>query len=84
MTMLIQVLFLAQMAIAPSALPTTTTAAATAPKDKLICHMEDIGQTRIAQRICHTKAQWDQIERETEDDVSANKNKQNDTGNPPE
>ena len=46
--------------------------------------MEDIGQTRIAQRICHTKAQWDQIERETEDDVSANKNKQNDTGNPPE
>jgi len=82
--MLIQVLFLAQMAIAPSALPTTTTAAAAPPKDKLICHMEDIGQTRIAQRICHTKAQWDQIERETEDDVSANKNKQNDTGNPPE
>jgi hypothetical protein len=60
------------------------TAAPPAPKDKLICHMEDIGQTRIAQRICHTKAQWDQIERETEDDVSANKNKQNDTGNPPE
>ena len=82
--MLIQVLLLAQMASAPSALPTTTTAAAAPPKDKLICHMEDIGQTRIAQRICHNKAQWDQIERETEDDVSANKNKQNDTGNPPE
>jgi Spy/CpxP family protein refolding chaperone len=83
MTILIQALLIAQATtVSPS--PAAAASSAQVPKEKLICHMEDIGQTRIAQRICHTKAQWDQIERETEDDVSANKNKQNDTGNPPE
>ena len=83
MTMLIQALLIAQAATAAGP-PSPAASAVAAPKEKLVCHLENVGQSRIAQRICHTKAEWDQIERETEDDVQSNKNRQNDTGNPPE
>ena len=81
--MLVHALLLAQ---AVTAIPASPAPAAAPPpaKEKLICHLEDVGQTRIAQRICHTKAEWDQVERQTEDDFKTNMGKQNDTGNSPE
>jgi hypothetical protein len=83
MMILFQALLLAQAVTAGPAV-STTTPAASAAKEKLICHMEVTGETRIAQRVCHTKAEWEQIERQSEEDFGSNMNKQNNTGNTPE
>lgn len=82
MTILIEALLVAQATtLTPNPpVPSSTTT----PKEKPICHLEDVGQTRIAQRICHTKAEWDQIERQSQDDFSSNMSKQNNPGNKPE
>ena len=77
-------LLFAPAAAAATSPPPAQTPPPAPAAEKMICHLEDVGQTRIAQRICHTKAEWDQIERQTEDDVQSNRNRQNDTGNSPE
>jgi predicted secreted protein len=81
--MLIELLLLAQASAATAQTP----ASAPAPKpheQKMICHFEQIGASRISQRICHTKDEWDQIERAAEDSFKDNMGKQNNAGNTPE
>jgi len=81
--MLMGLLLLAQAVAAPAAV----SAQAPAPpsdQEKLICHSELVGASRIAQRICRTKAEWDRIERQSEDEFRTSMNKQNNPGNSPE
>jgi hypothetical protein len=80
--MLLQLVILAQTSAGPPATPLASPTSP--PAQKLICHFEDVGQTRIQQRICHTKAEWEQVERQAEDDFKTNMNKQNNPGNKPE
>ena len=81
--MLIELLFLAQATTASAQTPTSTPAPKP-PEQKMICHFEQIGASRINQRICHTKDEWDQIERAAEDSFKDNMSKQNNAGNTPE
>jgi predicted secreted protein len=81
--LLINLLFIAQ---APGATPPAPTPAqAPAPpavEHKVICHSEIVGQSRIAQRICHTKAEWDEIGREAEENFKYNVNRHTQGNNP--
>jgi predicted secreted protein len=70
--MLIGLLVLAQAAAAPAATPPQTAATAPPAQQKLICHLETDGPSRIPQRICHTKAEWDQIERDSQQSFDDN------------
>ena len=83
--MVMGLLLIAQVpgAVAPASMPAQVPSPPAA-EQKLICHSETVGQSRIAQRICRTKTEWDQIERQTEEDVSNNVNKNFNTGNTPE
>ncbi|MFL6721454.1 MAG: hypothetical protein ACJ8FT_06585 [Sphingomonas sp.] len=54
------------------------------PEEKVICHIENIGASRIGQRVCRTKAEWAKLERDTEQQVQDNFNKMNNPGNTPE
>lgn len=79
--MLIGLLVLAQASSIP---PTTPAQAPTPPQadQKLICHLETIGASRIPQRICHTKAEWADLERQTEQDIRDNVNRHTQGNNP--
>lgn len=79
--MFIGLLLLAQ---ASSAAPGTPAQSPAQPQadQKLICHLETIGASRIPQRICHTKAEWAEIERQTEEDVRDNVNRHTQGNNP--
>ncbi|HEX6784014.1 MAG TPA: hypothetical protein VF098_05095 [Sphingomicrobium sp.] len=81
--MLLTLLLFVQAASTPAADPASAAKAAP-PAEKLICHYEQLGESRIAQKICHTKAEWEQLERQSQDDFSSNMNKQNNPGNSPE
>jgi predicted secreted protein len=84
MMMLTGLLLLAQASTAMA--PASTPAEAAAPpaaEQKLICHSETIGASRIPQRICRTKSEWDQIERQAEEDYKYNVNRNFNTGNSP-
>lgn len=52
------------------------------PQEKLVCHLDTNGPTRIPQRICHTKAEWAEIERQTEQDMQYNVNRHTQGNNP--
>jgi hypothetical protein len=80
---LIQLLLAAQVATAPPSRPAQAPASDSAD-EKLVCHLETNGASRIAERICHTKAEWAEIERQTEEDFKSNMGKQNDPGNSPQ
>ena len=36
---------------------------------KIICHIESSASSRIPDRVCHTKAEWEQMEKDTRDDI---------------
>jgi hypothetical protein len=65
--------FLALLAPQAPAQETTVTSAA-APKDKVVCRSETEVGSRIPTRICRTQAEWDQIYKETQDDLNNSRN----------
>jgi hypothetical protein len=81
--MLIGLLFLAQTSGVPAATPAQAPAPANTDQ-KVVCHSEYVLDSRIMQRICHTKAEWDQIEHDTQQSFKDNMGKHNDPGNSPE
>ena len=78
--MLIGLLFLVQA----SSVPATTPAQAPAPDQKVVCHSEYVLDSRIMQRICHTKAEWDQIEHDSQKSFKDSMGKHVEPGNSPE
>jgi len=78
--MLMELLLLVQ-ASTPPAVPAQAPAPPP-PQEKLVCHLDTIGASRIPQRICHTKAEWAEIERQTEQDVRDNGNRHTQGNNP--
>jgi hypothetical protein len=61
---------------ATSAIPPATVPAAAPAKvaaddeDKIVCKKQETTGSRFATRICHTKAQWVQIEKDSRDMLS--------------
>jgi Spy/CpxP family protein refolding chaperone len=62
--------------VAPSATavsaPAATTARANATGDdeKVVCKSEQVTGTRFASHVCHTKHEWDQIEKDSQDELA--------------
>lgn len=44
------------------------------PVEKVICRMEYEAYSRIPKRICGTQAEWDQMYKETQEDIRSSKN----------
>lgn len=53
--------------------PDVTPAAQSA--DKLICRLEYEAYSRIPKRICGTQAEWDQMYKDTQEDLRSSRNK---------
>jgi hypothetical protein len=44
------------------------------PQEKLICRMEYEAYSRIPKRVCGTQAEWDQMYKETQEDLGNSRN----------
>jgi hypothetical protein len=59
--------------VAPSATPASAAAppkaVAAADDDKVICKSEQVTGTRFSTRVCHTKHDWAQIEKDSRDEL---------------
>ena len=75
--MLISILILAQAQAAAVPQPVQQP-----PAEKPICRMQEPQGSRIPVRVCHTKAEWDQIARESQDSFTTVMGKQG-LENPP-
>jgi Spy/CpxP family protein refolding chaperone len=62
----------APSAAAVSAPATTTSAKAsvTGDDEKVVCKSEQVTGTRFATHVCHTKHEWDQIEKDSQDELA--------------
>jgi len=78
--MLMGLILLAQASSAP-AVPAQAPSPPAA-QEKLVCHLETNGPTRIPERICRTKAEWAEIERQTQEDMNNNVNRHTQGNNP--
>ena len=47
---------------------------ATASPDKVVCRSETEVGSRIPQRVCRTQAEWDEIYRQTQEDLANSRN----------
>ena len=70
--MLLTMLLLISAPEATSAKPGT---AASASAEKLICRLEYEVYSRIPKRVCGTQADWDQMYKETQEDLRGSRNK---------
>jgi hypothetical protein len=59
--------------VAPSSTPASATAppkaAEAADDDKVVCKSQQVTGTRFSTRICHTKHDWAQIEKDSRDEL---------------
>jgi len=57
---------------APVSAPAATSARATVTGDdeKVVCKSEQVTGTRFASHVCHTKHEWDQIEKDSQDELA--------------
>jgi len=76
--MLLSLIFLAQAStatVSPQATPEAT-------DNKPVCRSVMPKGSRIPERVCHTKAEWDQLARESQDNFTSVMNKQGLEGGP--
>ena len=59
--------------LAPESTVARTPAAV--PADKVICRLEYEVYSRIPKRVCGTQAEWDQMYKETQEDLRSSRNK---------
>lgn len=65
-----------------SAQPAAPAAAEAKPAEKMICRYEDDVSTRIkTKKTCRKRSEWDQIAKDTEEDLRRSSNRQMNPGN---
>ena len=71
-------LLMSMLAMAAQAVPVSQPAAQA--EDKVVCRMIQEPNSRIPSRVCRKKSEWDQMARQTEDDLRSSRNQRTSGG----